>query len=71
MKTKGKGQVGAQTWLFVEYAKAGRQEKLFHGAFCMPWLRYMEAQGIIGLTHTDVGLLPNTGSGRSLLVSVT
>ena len=56
MKTEEKEQIAAQTWLFVEYAKAGSQEKLFHDAFCMRWLRYMEAQGIIGLTHTDVGL---------------
>lgn len=41
MKTDEKEQVAAQTWLFVEYAKACRREKVFQDEFSMRWLRYM------------------------------
>lgn len=56
MKTKEKKRISAQTWLFVEYARAGRREMLFQDAFSMRWLRYMEDQGILGLTDAGVGL---------------
>lgn len=56
MKTEEKEQIAAQTWLFVEYARAGRRDMLFQDEFSMRWLRYMEAQGIIELTDAGVGL---------------
>ena len=71
MKTAEKEQIAAQTWLFVEYAKAGRREKMFQDEFCMRWLRYMEAQGIIGLTDAGVGLgvAGLTAKGQSIVAA--
>jgi len=71
MKTEEKERIAAQTWLFVEYAKAGRREMLFQDAFCMRWLRYMEAQGIIGLTDAGVGLgvAGLTAKGQSIVAA--
>lgn len=71
MKTAEKEQVAAQTWLFVEYASVGRREMLFQDPFCMRWLRYMEAQGILRLTDAGVGLgvAGLTAKGESILTA--
>ena len=69
MKTEENNSIGAQTWLFMEYARDGRVEKLFHDGRCMRWLRYLEGQGLLKLKDAGVGLgvAGLTSKGQSIM----
>ncbi len=69
MKTEENDSIGAQTWLFMEYARDGRVEMLFQDARSVRWLRYLEGQGLLKLTvaRGDLGVAGLTSKGQSIM----